>query len=95
MIRTGCTAESNCLRTDAQREALAEVDPRRRAPEDGEGENVEDGERDEGVPALLIALCQELGGRAIRRQRGVPNEARDDRARCFECSAGKERLGKK
>ena len=56
---------------------------------------MEDGERDEGVPALLIALCQELCGSAIRRQRGVPNEARDDRARCFECSAGKERLGKK
>lgn len=89
---TGCAAKSDGFRTDAKREALAEVHPWSWAPEDGEREHMQHCERDEGVAALLVALCE-----LIRRRPGwgkgeMPNEAGDEGADRFHDRAGQKRL---
>ena len=91
-MRTGRTAEGDCLRAHAEWEALAEVHPRRGTPEDGEGEDVQDGERDERVPAVPVRRreLRRVGPRG--REREVPDEPRDERADRLEDGAGEERL---
>ena len=91
-MRTGRTAEGDCLRAHAEWEALAEVHPRRGTPEDGEGEDVEDGEGDKRVTALLVARGQLVGGRTGLREGVVSDEARNERTNGLHDGAGEERL---
>lgn len=84
-------AEGDALGTDAQGEALAEVDPGRGSPEDAEGHDVQDGEGDEHVPAELVLGRQLRLGDQVRAHGDVEvaHEPRDEGACLWEmCELG-------
>ena len=76
--RTRSTTQCDTLGPHAQREALPEIHPRRRAPKHREPKDVEDRKGDDDVPAALVSLGKVCGGRTGEREGEVADEPNDD-----------------
>lgn len=77
------TAQCDTLGPHAQREALPEIHPRRRAPKHRESKHMQDRKCDEGVPPALVSLGEVCGGCTGGRQGEVTDEPGDDGADGF------------
>ena len=81
--RTRSATQRDTLSPHAQREALPEIHPRRRAPKHREPKDVEDRKGDEGVPAALVSLGEICGGRTGGCEGEMADEPGDDGADRF------------
>ena len=81
--RTRSATQRDTFGPHAQREALPEIHPRRRAPEHGERKDVEDRKGDDDLPAALVDLGEVGNGRTGGGQGEVADEPDDEGADRF------------